>query len=116
MSAQLLFDFIDAVVPGPASFETYESIAENHRMDWNGVRCGTCSSMDTSLPGCIPKEIGRCVDPDGRTYYLRPENTRPNEGLPEGDPAKYPTGGSWAYVARDSCACDKHRTRTRASA
>lgn len=76
-------------------------------------RCGTCASMDTTLPGCSPKEIGRCVDPLARSYYLKPEYTRANDCLPEGHPNKYPTGGSWAYVARDSCACDKYRPRGR---
>jgi len=77
-------------------------------------RCGTCASMDTTLPGCVTGQIGRCIDPTARSYYLKPENTRANDCLPEGHPAKYPEGGSWAYVANDSCACDKHRPRGRA--
>jgi len=77
-------------------------------------RCGTCASMDTSLPGCTPGEIGRCVDPTARSYYLKPENTCPNDWLSDGDPQKYPPGGSWAYVARESCACEQHRPKGRA--
>lgn len=79
-------------------------------------RCGTCASMDTSLPGCTPGEFGRCIDPTARSYFLKPEHTRANDWLPDGDPEKYPKGGSWHYVDRDSCACDKHRSRGRISA
>lgn len=76
-------------------------------------RCGTCASMDETLAGCWPGHTGRCVDPAGRAYYLLPENTRINTHLPPGDPDREPEGGSWAYVARDSCGCDAHRERRR---
>jgi len=117
ITEQLYFDFADAVpLRRVSECASYEYIAENYQFDMAGIRCGTCASMVTSLPGCCPKEIGRCVDPAGRSYYLKPENTRPNEGMPDDDPGKYPNGGSWAYVARDSCACDKHRPRRKANA
>lgn len=67
-------------------------------------RCGKCRHMDTSLPFCHA-ECGRCVNPKGQGYYLLPENTRINECYPEGDPDRYPDGGSWAYVASDSAGC-----------
>lgn len=107
MTAQLmLFDFQESASE-PEEFVHFGRACK---------RCGTCASMDTSLPGCTPGQIGRCIDPTGRSYYLKPEHTRANDWLPEGDPEKYPAGGSWHYVDRDSCACYKHRSRGRISA
>ena len=75
----------------------------------NPKKCGTCVFMNTYLPGCSERGLGRCVNKTGKAYYLLPENTRPNvfhDGRVE-----YPRGGSWAYVAKDSAACDKHKSK-----
>ena len=75
----------------------------------NPKKCGTCDFMITYLAGCHPGKIGRCVNETARSYYLLPENTRPN--FRHDGSIEYPSGGSWAYVAQDSAACDKHRRR-----
>ena len=72
--------------------------------------CGKCRWMDTTLPGCLDGvtnygvryTLGRCTNPDGRSYWLLPENTRscPVTG-------KLPLHGSWHWVEKDSCACDQ---------
>jgi hypothetical protein len=91
------------------------AVIEDNDLDieLSGKKCGACASMDTSLPGCHPLEIGRCINPNARSYYLLPENTRPNLWLKEGDPSKYPEGGSWAYVSKDSSACPSYQGKAR---
>lgn len=66
--------------------------------------------MDWSLPGGYDGKapngsrykLGRCTNPAGRSYWLKPEYTRacPVTG-------NLPPNGSWHSVASDSAACDK---------
>ena len=63
-------------------------------------KCGQCRWMDCTLPG-TNEQLGRCVNPESKEYYLSTENARvcPVAGAPP--------HGSWHFVGLTSAACDK---------